>query len=87
MTRRATAPDQSSNFAPSLVTQMFVAEKYGLRLNVNQLAQLLGISPGTVLNRISANTFCIPTYIDNGKRYADYRDVAAHFDQARQTAH
>ena len=87
MTRRATAAHPSSNKGPSLVTQMFVAEKYGLRLDVNQLAQVLGISPGTVLNRISANTFSIPTYIDNGKRYADYRDVAAHFDQVRQAAH
>ena len=60
---------------------MFVAEKYGLRLNLNHLAQVLGITPGTVLNRISARTFDIPTYIDNGKRYADYRDVAAHFDR------
>lgn len=87
MTRRATAANPSANLGPSLVTQMFVAEKYGLRLDVNQLAQVLGITPGTVLNRISANTFGIPTYIDNGKRYADYRDVAAHFDNVRQAAH
>lgn len=87
MTRRATAQAASATTGPSLVTQMFVAEKYGLRLDVTQLAQVLGITPGTVLNRISANTFGIPTYIDNGKRYADYRDVAAHFDNVRETAH
>lgn len=68
---------------PSLITQMIIAEKYGLRLDVNQLAHLLGITAGTVLNRISANTFSIPTYIDGGKRYADYRDVAWHFDSSR----
>jgi hypothetical protein len=87
MTRRATTAPQAVTNGPSLVTQMFVAEKYGLRLDVNQLAQLLSITPGTVLNRISANTFGIPTYLDNGKRYADYRDVAAHFDSIRQGAH
>lgn len=87
MNRRPTTTGLSSGTGPTLVTQMFVAEKYGLRLDVNQLAQVLGISPGTVLNRISANTFGIPTYVDNGKRYADYRDVAAHFDNVRQTAH
>lgn len=70
----------------SLVTQMFVAEKYGLRLDINQLAHILNISPGTVLNRISANTFTIPTYIDSGKRYADFRDVALHFDNVRKNA-
>jgi len=86
MTHRATVANTSTKPGPSLVTQMFVAEKYGLRLDVNQLAKVLGVSPGTVLNRISANTFGIPTYIDNGKRYADYRDVAAHFDQIREAA-
>lgn len=83
MTRRATTIAAPASSGASLVTQMFVAEKYGLRLDVNQLAQLLNITPGTVLNRISANTFGIPTYIDNGKRYADYRDVAVHFDHMR----
>lgn len=87
MTRRATNAAAPASNGPSLVTQMFVAEKYGLRLDVNQLAQLLSITPGTVLNRISANTFNIPTYIDNGKRYADYRDVAAHFDNIRKAAY
>ncbi|UBB19531.1 hypothetical protein [Comamonas odontotermitis] len=86
MTRRATTTAAPATNGPSLVTQMFVAEKYGLRLDVNQLAQLLSITPGTVHNRISANTFDIPTYLDNGKRYADYRDVAAHFDSIRNNA-
>ncbi len=83
MTRRMPAAIQSSDNQTSLVTQMFIAEKYGLRLNVEQLASILGISSGTVLNRISANTLNIPTYIDNGKRYADFRDVAKHFDSIR----
>lgn len=83
MTRRATAAATQTTQGPSLVTQMLVAEKYGLRLDVTQLAQVLGITTGTVLNRISANTFSIPTYIDNGKRYADHRDVAMHIDNAR----
>ena len=86
MTRRATTATPPASTGPSLVTQMFVAEKYGLRLDVQQLAKLLDITPGTVLNRISCNTFGIPTYIDNGKRYADYRDVAAHFDNVRANA-
>lgn len=75
----------SSPGASSLVTQMFIAEKYGLRIDVNQLGDLLGITSGTVLNRISANSFGIRTYIDYGRRYADYRDVAAHFDKIRQS--
>lgn len=69
----------------SLVTQMIVAEKYGLRLSTTQLAELLGMAPGSVRNQISAGTFPIRTYIDNG-RWADYRDVAEHLDKCRAMA-
>ncbi len=70
----------------SLVTQMIVVEKYGLRLGIEQLAQVLGLSKGAVYNQISANSFPVATYIDGGKRWADYRDVAAHLDACRATA-
>jgi hypothetical protein len=70
----------------SLVTQMIVAEKYGVRLGVEQLAQVLGLSKGAIYNQISAETFAIATYIDGGKRWADYRDVAAHIDRCRAEA-
>ena len=70
----------------SLVTQMIVAERYGVRLSIEQLAGVLGISKGTVYNQLSADTFAIPTYLDNGKRFADYRDVAAHLDACRDRA-
>lgn len=70
----------------SLVTQMIVAEKYGPRLNIEQLADVLGISKGAVYNQISANTFPITTYLDVGKRWADYRDVAEHLDRCRAAA-
>ena len=39
---------------PSLVTQMVLAEKHGLRLNVEQLASVLDMTPGAILNAISA---------------------------------
>lgn len=70
----------------SLVTQMIVVEKYGLRLGIEQLAQVLGISKGAIYNQISANTFPVATYLDGGKRWADYRDVAAHLDACRAAA-
>lgn len=71
----------------SLVTQMVVAEKYGLRLNTEQLSEVLGIARATVLNQISSATFPIPTYKDAGQRWADYRDVAQHIDNCRAAAH
>lgn len=70
----------------SLLTQVIVAEKYGLRLDVDQLADLLGIKPKTIYNQISGDTFPIPTYVENNKRYADHRDVADHFENLRKKA-
>lgn len=70
----------------SVVTQLIVAERYGLRLSIEQLAEVMGLSKGAVYNQISAETFAIPTYLDAGKRWADYRDVAAHIDACREQA-
>lgn len=69
----------------SLFTQALVAEKYGLRLGIPELAKLLGMDKGTIYNQLSSGKFPIPTYVDGGKRWADYRDVAAHFDKCRQS--
>ena len=69
----------------SLVTQMWLLEQYGPRLDTAQLAKVLGLVRGTVNNQISAGTFPIPTYVD-GQRYADFRDVAKHFDDCRKRA-
>lgn len=70
----------------SLLTQAYFLEKYGPRLDVKQLAEELGVEPKTVQNQVSAKTFQIPTYVDQGKRWADARDVAAHFDAMRALA-
>lgn len=43
----------------------------------------LGMDYDSVLNQACAKTFPIPTYVDQGKRWADLRDVAAHFDACR----
>jgi hypothetical protein len=44
------------------------------------------LSKGAIYNQISANTFPVETYLDGGKRWADYRDVAAHLDRCREFA-
>ena len=79
------AEPQSS--APSLVTQLVLVERYGLRLNVEQMADVLGMTPGAILNSISAGKFQIPTYLDGKRRFADFRDVAAYLDHLRAEAH
>jgi predicted DNA-binding transcriptional regulator AlpA len=70
----------------SLFAQAYIIERYGLRLNMAQLADLLGVKRRTILNRISAGTFPIPTYLDGAMRYADHRDVAEHLDRCRAEA-
>lgn len=70
----------------NLLTQALVVDKYGFRVGVDKLAEILCITKPAVYNQLSAGTFPIPTYLDQGKRYADFRDVAAHLDQCRELA-
>lgn len=70
----------------SILTQALIAEKYGLRLDMQQLAAVLNIEKATLYNKVSAGTCPVPTYVDGGKRFADYRDVAKHFDDLRASA-
>ncbi len=65
---------------------MFIAERYGLRLNIEQLANVLGLSKGAIYNQLSGGSFPIATYLDGGKRWADYRDIAEHLDHCRDRA-
>ena len=70
----------------SLVTQMIVAEKYGARLGMEQLAEILGVSKGALYNQVSAGRCPVKTYLDGGKRFADFRDVAEHLDACQAQA-
>lgn len=70
----------------SLVSQALVFERYGARLGVEQLAEVLGVSKGALYNQFSAGTCPVKTYVDGGKRWADFRDVAAHLDAMRLLA-
>jgi len=70
----------------SLLPQLILAEKYGMRLDMQNLARELDMAKGTLMNQISAGTLGIKTYMDGGKRWADVRDVAAHYDRMREKA-
>ena len=70
----------------SLMLQAMLFERYGSRLNTDQLADALGITKPALYNQISSGTCPVKTYLDAGKRWADCRDVASYFDQARQMA-
>lgn len=67
----------------SLLTQAYLLERYGPRLSMADLAHELGVAVKTVQNQAAAGRLKVPTYRDDGGRFADYRDVAAYFDSVR----
>ena len=71
----------------SLMTQAIIAEKYGVRLSMDQLAKALGIARGTIFNQISKGTFPVVTYLDHsGSRWCDYRALALYLDECHERA-
>ncbi len=75
----------------SLLTRAYILEKFGPRMTLTQLAQLLQMSEGTIRNQISSETFPIPTYKEGNGRFAPYDAVAEYLDRmsakAREHAH
>jgi predicted DNA-binding transcriptional regulator AlpA len=70
----------------SLLTQAYILEKYGPRVNLEQMCEVLGIKPRTAYNNIATGQFPIPTYLENRMRFADYRDLAEYLDACRLRA-
>ena len=70
----------------SILAQMVLIEKYGIRMDLEELASILDTTASNLRRRISEGTLTIPTYVDGGKRWADVRDVAEHFDAMRASA-
>ena len=70
----------------SLLHEAIITEKYGLRLTVDQMADALGLARNTIYNQIAQGTFRVKTYVDGGKRFADYRDLAKYLDEVRAGA-
>ncbi|WP_343666279.1 hypothetical protein [Paraburkholderia tropica] len=70
----------------SLLTRAYILEKFGVRLSVPQLAQLLSMAEGTVRNQISAEIFPIPTYKEGAARFAPYEAVADYLDRMSEHA-
>ncbi len=70
----------------SLMTQAYLLEKYGPRLSIEQLAEVLSIKPGTLYNQVSAGTCSVRTYVDGGRRWADIRDVDEALESLRAQA-
>lgn len=70
----------------SFLTTAYLLERFGPRLGIDDLASVLGMSKGTLHNRIYRGQIELATYLDGGKRYADVRDVADYLDLMRGRA-
>jgi len=70
----------------SLLSEAMIFERYGPRLDTDALAGFLGMGRSSLLNAISAERCPVPTYVDGARRFADFRDVAAHLDACRERA-
>ena len=70
----------------SYLRQAYLLDKYGLRLNMDQVADAIGLATNTIYNKIAQGRFKIPTYLDDGKRWADFSAVAAYLDSLAKSA-
>lgn len=70
----------------SLLTTALLFDRYGPRLTMPQLSEVMGIAIGTIHNQIAAGKCQVKTYLDGGKRFADCRDVAEFLDAMRALA-
>ena len=70
----------------SLLTQAYILDKFGPRLSTDQICEVMQITKPAFYNQISAGTCAMKTYLEGGKRWADYRNAAEFFDVARQQA-
>lgn len=70
----------------SILTQMVLIEKHGLRVDLERLAAILETTAPNLRRKISCGAMEIPTYVDGGKRWADIRDVAEYLDARREEA-
>lgn len=70
----------------SMMTTAYLLERYGPRLTVEELAEVLRLGVPTVRNRLSAGTLGVRTYTDGDRRFADALDVAGYLDAMRAKA-
>ena len=67
----------------SLATQMMIADRYGVLLDIEDLADLLGYEPRYIQNLIYSDKLGIPTSKIGARTVAHYADVAAYVDSIR----
>jgi len=70
----------------ALLKEAWLLERYGPRLNMKELADVLKLGASTVNNKVGDGTLGVRTYLDGGRRFADSRDVAERLEALRDQA-
>ena len=65
----------------TLLTRAALLDKYGFRLSIEQVAEVLGLSPGHIQNMMSSGEFPIRTYKEGKRRFASYEAVAEYLEK------
>lgn len=86
MTPRALLSLRRRRGEMSLSSEALIFDRYGAKLNTDKIAEVMSITKAALYNQLSAGTCPVPTYLEGGKRFADYRDVALYLDQCRALA-
>jgi hypothetical protein len=63
-----------------LTTRSMIVDKYGMRVTMDQLAEILDVTPHTIYNLIGTNELPIRTYKEGKRRFASYEAVADYLD-------
>lgn len=70
----------------SLITTLYLMERYGPRLDLSQAAEVLGTTTMGLHKRVGQGTLGMPSYLDGKTRYIDVRDLADYLDRCRADA-
>lgn len=70
----------------TLMTRAYLLDKYGMRLSMEELAEVMDLKPGTVYNMLAKGELKIRTYKEGIRRYAPYDAVADYFDGKADSA-
>jgi excisionase family DNA binding protein len=65
----------------TLMTRAYLLDKYGPRMSMEQVAEVLGLETGTVYNLVSRGELKIRTYKESNRRFASYTAVADYLDE------
>jgi hypothetical protein len=69
-----------------LATRAMIVDRYGMRVTMEQLAEILRLTPHTVYQQAVDGSLPIRTYKEGNRRFASYEAVADYLDAMDEQA-